>query len=259
MIGLTWRATRSAASWEVARLDGQPRIGSTAAGRHRAARPSSDARAPTKSSRARVDVGTIGQVTIDPDTRDAASRVARRASSACARTRHAARVDLGPARPVHRRHAVGDGPPISAAPTTCTSTRTVGPLTVVAGWVAFERDGRESFVPAGASAARTRSAARHAALRQREPGVPRRAGRLRLRSIARDARRRAAASCSQLGGNGDAITLWHLIARVASRRSRRPSWTHSRVGGDAGVGDARRRHAAGPGCTGPVVGRARPA
>src|SRR6266545_3946308 len=68
MIALTWQTTRGAASWTVATMDGRPRIGSTTlAGAGRIV--VGQTLVTDAASRARMDVSTIGQVTIDPDTR----------------------------------------------------------------------------------------------------------------------------------------------------------------------------------------------
>jgi len=68
MIGVTLRTTRAVASWEVASLAGRPRVGSSAldgAGRIAVGQTLvTDA-----GSQARLTVGTIGQVTIDTNTR----------------------------------------------------------------------------------------------------------------------------------------------------------------------------------------------
>src|SRR5262249_46034203 len=67
MIGATWRSTHGGASWEVARLAGRPRIGSTTVedtGRLSAGQTLSTDGA----ARARVSIGTIGEVTIEPDS-----------------------------------------------------------------------------------------------------------------------------------------------------------------------------------------------
>ena len=212
MIGSTWRATRGAASFEVARLDGQPRIGSTAlAGTGRIA--VGQTLVTDEASRARVGVSTIGNVTIDPnsrmrlvDTRDG---------------RHQLALDRG------TLHALISAPPgqfivdtpsARATDLGCAYTLHVdedgtGTISVTAGWVAFERDGLESFVPAGASA-RTDP--------KRGPGTPRYDNESQAYRDALDdfdygdplRRHDALQRVLQLGGNGDAITLWHLIARV---------------------------------------------
>src|SRR3989442_774908 len=68
MIGLTLRTTRTASSWEVASLAGQARVGSSAlAGTGRVA--VGQTRVTDGGSQDRLSDGTIGQVTIDRNTR----------------------------------------------------------------------------------------------------------------------------------------------------------------------------------------------
>src|SRR5919106_996995 len=64
----TWRTTRTAPSWEITSVAGQPRIGSaTLTGRGRIA--VGDTLVTDSASRARLSVSTIGEVTVDADTR----------------------------------------------------------------------------------------------------------------------------------------------------------------------------------------------
>src|SRR5262245_48139891 len=68
MLGLTWRSIGNTPSWDVARLDGQPRIGSTTlAANGRIA--VGQTLITDSASRARVEVSTIGEVTVDPNSR----------------------------------------------------------------------------------------------------------------------------------------------------------------------------------------------
>jgi hypothetical protein len=212
MIGLTWRSTRTAASWDVARLDGQPRIGSTAlAGTGRIA--VGQTLVTDATSRARLDVSTIGQVTIDPnsritllETRDAHHQLALERG-----TLHAT-ISAPPGQ------FIVDTPAARATDLGCAYTLHVdedgsGTISVTAGWVAFERDGVESFVPAGASC-RTDP--------RRGLGTPRYDNESQAYRDALDdfdygdpARRHDALQrVLQNGGHGDAVTLWHLILRV---------------------------------------------
>lgn len=214
MVGLTWQTTAPAASWEVASLSGTPRIGSSAlVGEGRIA--VGQTLTTDEASRARMDVSNIGQVTVDGSTR----------------------VRLVETRDGHHRlalehgtlHAVITAPPgqfiVSTPSATATDLGCVydlhvnddgsGLLTVVAGWVAFEERGRESFVPSGASSRTDRV---------NGPGTPRfddadKPFRDALDEIdnGRDAARTSAALQFVLehARPRDAMTLWHLIARVA--------------------------------------------
>ena len=131
-------------------------------------------------------------------------------------------------------------------------------LSVTAGWVAFEFNGRESFVPAGAS---SRTDPRVG------PGTPRyddAAKELQAALDDFDYGTDAAAKARDLqlvlstATPRDAMTLWHLIARVSpadrgavDRRARRPR-------ADARLHHARGRHASRQGRARSVVGRAGP-
>lgn len=215
MVGLTWQRAAPAASWDVASLSGTPRIGSSIF-MDKARIAVGQTLTTDEASRARMDVSNIGQVTVDSSTR----------------------VRLVETRDGHHRlalergtlHAVIFAPPgqfiVSTPSATATDLGCVydlhvnddgsGLLTVVAGWVAFEERGRESFVPAGASSRTDRL---------NGPGTPRfddtdRAFRDALDDIdnGRDAARKAASLRFVVtrARPRDAMTLWHLISRVAS-------------------------------------------
>ena len=180
-----------------------------------------------------------------PRARDARRPRRRRprGAPALARARHAARHDLGAARPVPRRHAGGAWPWTSAA-----STRSrwrgdgSGVLRVEAGWVGFEHRGVQSLVPAGAWC-RTRPGRGpgHAAVRQRAPGVRRRSRRARRRRLSGDrgatrstarSPRRARATRSRCGTSLARVEPERARARLRQARGARAA---------AGRRDARRR------------------
>jgi len=219
MVVSTYRGARdtyASAAWKVAQMDGQPRIegaftSSPLQGSGRLAvgqTLSTDSR-----SRARLDVSSIGQVTVDHNTR--VSLVATREG------RHELTLARG------TLHAFISAPPGQFIVNTPSSTATdlgcvytlhvdedgTGLLSVAAGWVAFEYKGRESFVPARASA-RTDPAF--------GPGTPRyddtdeafqRA--LEQFDYARDGKTKDEGLVYVLAHarTRDAMTLWHLIAR----------------------------------------------
>jgi hypothetical protein len=213
MAGVTWQSARRTSSWEVAALTGEPRIETTSIARE--GRIAVGQTLTTDgASTARVEVGSIGEVTVGANSR----------------------VRLVETRDAHHRlslergmlHAIISAPPgqfvvdtpsATATDLGCVYTLRVdedgsGMLSVGAGWVAFEEKGRESFVPAGASSRMDPASG---------PGTPsyddadqalhdgldavdaeRDAGRRRaaLRVVLERARAR------------DAMTLWHLIPRV---------------------------------------------
>ncbi len=220
MVGLTWKnapasadAPAGQASWGVSVLVGTPRIGSVVlAGDGRIA--VGQTLTTGEGSRAKMEVSDIGQVTIDErtrvrlvETREGHHRLALERGTLHAAiaappgqfvvsTPSATATDLGC---VYSLHVEDDGS---------------GLLSVEAGWVAFEERGRESFVPAGASSRTDRV---------NGPGTPRyddadTAFRDALGEVdnSRDADRRSASLRYVLdhARGRDAMTLWHLIARV---------------------------------------------
>jgi len=214
MVGLTWRTTTPAASWDVAVIVGTPRIGSSpliGGGRIAVGQTLTT----DEGSRARMDVSDIGQVTIDEgtrlrlvETREGHHRLALERGTLHASitappgqfvvsTPSATATDLGC---IYSLHVNDDGS---------------GLLNVEVGWVAFEERGRESFVPAGASSRTDRV---------NGPGTP------RFDDADEPFRRELELVDEGAGmkvyGDGlryvlahartrDAMTLWHLIARVA--------------------------------------------
>src|SRR5262249_52475953 len=145
------QARRTVPSWEVVRIAGAPRVESVPvadAGRIAAGQTLATDRA----SRARIDLDGIGQVTDDTESRVrlVEARPGRH-RLALERGRLHAYITAPP------RQFVVDTPSSTATDLGCVYTLEVdeggtGILSVSAGWVAFELNGRESFVPAGASA-----------------------------------------------------------------------------------------------------------
>lgn len=204
--------TRLTPSWSVARVDGAPRIGDR--------RIERDGKLTVGewlqtdgASRARLAVGSIGEVLVEPNTRlrllEAGDRQQRLHLALGTVT---AVIVAPPGR------FVVDTPSARAVDLGCAYTLEVDAMgaalvTVVAGWVSFEHQGREAFIPAGARCA-TRpgvgpgtpyftdasNAFKNAlVLLDVAPDDPGRGE--RLASVLAEARRE------------DAFTLWHLIAR----------------------------------------------
>jgi hypothetical protein len=197
----------------VASIAGTPRIGAAAAatlGRLAVGQTlTTDA-----TSQAQIDIRSVGQVNVDGDTR---VRLIETGAG-----RHRLALDRG------TLHAfitappgqfVVDTPSATATDLGCVYTLHVdddgtGLLSVAGGWVAFEFNGRESFVPAGASC-RTDA---HAG-----PGTPRfddadhefQLAVERFDFGATEADRVAALTLMlDRARRRDALTLWHLLARV---------------------------------------------
>jgi hypothetical protein len=135
--------------WEVVRLEGAPRVAST--------RITAQARLPVGGwletdavSRAAIRIGGIGEVHVEPGTRVQLVRAEMTDHRlALARGTLRARIWAPP-----RLFSV-ETPSATAVDLGCTYTLTVDAaggslLHVTTGWVAFDSDRRESFVPAGA-------------------------------------------------------------------------------------------------------------
>jgi FecR protein len=210
---------RSTPSWPVARTAGAPRIDAStlaASGRLSVGQTlTTDA-----ASRARIEVGAIGRVSVEGNT------TLRLVSTA--KAQHRLALDRGTINAFIQAppgQFVVDTPSATATDLGCVYTLHVddaggGVLSVVAGWVAFELKGLESFVPAGASC-RTDP--------RRGPGTPRFddadadwQAALDVVDFANDAAARRAALVQVLARarERDSVTLWHLLGRVdgAERR-----------------------------------------
>jgi anti-sigma factor RsiW len=191
-------AHRTGAGWEVARLDGAPSVGSRQL-RENGKISIGEWMVTDASSRARIKVGAIGTVEVEPNTR----------------------LRVVTAQPGEHRIALAQGEiraKISAPPRLffvdtaagtavdlgCEYTLNAdsGLLSVSRGWVSFQWKDLESLVPAGASC-HTRTAV--------GPGIPyfddapeavKQALDVPLSVVLAEARAR------------DTLTLWHLLARV---------------------------------------------
>ena len=216
MLGVTWQTTRGTRSWEVERMAGQPRIGGSAlAGIGRLG--VGQTLVTDAASRARLDVSTIGQATIDTDSRVRLvdTREGHHQLALERGTLHAF-ITAPPGQ------FVVDTPSATATDLGCVYTLHVdedgsGTLSVTAGWVAFEFNGRESFVPAGAS---SRTDPRLG------PGTPRYDDATQEFRNAMDDVDDSADPARRFAGltivlakarERDAMTLWHLIPRVGEK------------------------------------------
>ena len=216
MLGVTWQTTRGTQSWEVERMAGQPRIGGSAlAGIGRLS--VGQTLITDAASRARLDVSTIGQATVDTDSRVRLvdTREGHHQLALERGTLHAF-ITAPPGQ------FVVDTPSATATDLGCVYTLHVdedgsGTLSVTAGWVAFEFNGRESFVPAGAS---SRTDPRLG------PGTPRYDDATQEFRNAMDDVDDSADPARRFAGltlvlaearERDAMTLWHLIPRLGEK------------------------------------------
>jgi predicted anti-sigma-YlaC factor YlaD len=215
-LGVFWffypRAARPA--WDVTRIEGAPRIGSKTVGEVEKLRVG-EWLLTDDSSRAKINVGEIGYVQVDPGSR--VGLVEAKADEhrlALARGKMEAFIWAPP------RQFYVDTPSAVAVDLGCAYTLEVGDdgqglLSVIAGWVAFEWQGRETFVPAMAMCV-TRP--------RLGPGTPYFSdasedfqNALALFDVAEsgsDARSNALQTALAKSRKRDALTLWHLLARA---------------------------------------------
>jgi hypothetical protein len=193
-----------APAWQVARVEGAARLGNRAAAVAMAVRPGELLRTASDGSLELSD-DDLGRIDLGPDSELRAGRAGR---VALGRGRLHAFIWAPP------RRFVLDTPSARAVDLGCEYTIEVSPagdgvLRVSMGWVAFQANGRESFIPAGA---------RCVTRRRGGPGIPfyedapaaltAALGRLELGDASAVAPLLAAARPR------DAITLWHLLTRA---------------------------------------------
>ncbi|HEY7336405.1 MAG TPA: FecR domain-containing protein [Bryobacteraceae bacterium] len=206
-----WRDMRPPkASWEVVRLDGKPSVGS---------KPMGDSGKiavgqwlqTDASSRARIDVGSIGTVEIAPNT-----RVQMLASGPQEQRLRLASGEISASVSAPPRLFFVDTPASTAVDLGCAYTMKADPegnglLSVTLGWVSLEWEGREALVPAGASC-RTRP--------KIGPGTPYfddASQRLEVALAGFDFKRGGEPALDIVLGEArirDTLTLWHLLSRV---------------------------------------------
>jgi hypothetical protein len=147
-LGVFWFQSKTTPrpSWEVTRIEGQPVVGSKVIGE--VGRLSLGEWLTTdEESRARIDVGQIGLVTVEPNSRlKLAEARDEEHRLAMTRGKMSALIWAPP------RQFYVNTPSAVAVDLGCAYTLEVNEdgqavLAVTAGWVAFESEGRESFVP----------------------------------------------------------------------------------------------------------------
>jgi hypothetical protein len=225
LIGVWWalrdRTTQpTGASWQVATLNGSPTIGSKSiSGRGQLA--VGQWLETDQNSSAQINVASIGQVRVDPNTRIRLLQTQPTEHRLeLARGQMSARIWAPP------RLFFVDTPSAVAADLGCAYTLIVDDsggslLRVTSGWVALELKDRESIVPSGA-ACQTRPGI--------GPGTPyfEDAGPEFLNALAeldfdsnKAVKARALNHLLQTARVKDTLTLWHLLARVDGDERRR--------------------------------------
>jgi hypothetical protein len=210
--------------WDVARLAGTPHVGAETIGETSGTRRLGIGQIleTDSGSRASIKVAEIGQVDVEPDTR-------LRLLGTSARQKHLA-LDRGT---IHASiwappgEFVVDTPSAVAVDLGCAYTLHVddsgaGLLRTTLGWVGFKLEGHESFIPAGAACA-TRPGIGPGTPYFEDAPEPLRAALSKLDFEAGMPEQRSAGLNVVLtqSRKRDALTLWHLLARVSgSERDR---------------------------------------
>lgn len=205
-----WRLHAPQASWEVVRLSGQPMIEANPIARtarlHTGEWLETDA-----TSRALIQVGQLGQVEVDPRSRVRLVKIGENEHRLeLARGRLYASIVAAP------RLFQVETPSAVAIDLGCAYTLDVDEaggslLRVTSGWVALARNGRESFVPAGA-AARADADGRLGAPYFEDASAKFRQALSRF-DFARDKTGAFATVLAEARAR-DALTLWYLLSRV---------------------------------------------
>jgi hypothetical protein len=208
-----WAINNSRPAWRVAGIEGAPQVGARAlksTGRLVVGEwLTTDA-----ASRARLAVGSIGEVLVEPNSRVRLLEAHEQKQRLQLALGTLTAVIVAPP-----RRFVVETPSAHAVDLGCAYTLEVDPtgagfVTVLAGWVSFERDGRESFIPAGGRCA-TRPGV--------GPGTPYFTdasfgfkNALVSLDLATDAGGRSTPLAQLLpeARREDAFTLWHLLVRL---------------------------------------------
>lgn len=220
--GVWWYRRESRPFWQVARLDGTPRVGKTAI-LENGRLPVGEWLETDAASRAKIEVGTIGQVEIDPNTR---VRLVETKPTEhrleLQRGRMSAYIWAPP------RLFFVDTPSAVAADLGCAYTLEVneqgdGLLRVTSGWVALELKDRESMVPAGAACA-TRPGIGPGTPYFEDASVIFRQALAEFDFAVADAEETKTRLLDQMlleARPRDTLTLWHLLSRVEGKERER--------------------------------------
>lgn len=204
ILGAAWMLRqRTRPAWQVAIVQGKPNVTRLAKGQTL----STDSE-----SRARLDINDVGEVQVEPNTK--LSVIAIKPEE------HRLALERGTI------HALIWAPPgrffvntpsaqtvdLGCEYTLQVDKEGVGLVRVSVGWVAFENDGRESFIPAGAACV-TRPG--------KGPGIPyyEDASQILIEAVRRFDQDGDDAAVGLVVGEArqrDAISLWHLLRRVSA-------------------------------------------
>jgi hypothetical protein len=217
LVAFTWLNRQDAATgWEVTRVAGTPTI---------ASRPM-DETAELKvgrwletrgQARASIAVAHIGQVEVDPDSRLSllSTRPGDYRLQLQRGTMHA--LIWAPPGQFHVETPSSTAIDLGCAYTMTVDDGGVGVVRVTSGWVGFEWQGRESFIPAGAMCV-TRPGLGPGTPHYEDTSDAFRAAltMIDIKGGSAEQRARALDSILREAGERDAVTLWHLLSRVDS-------------------------------------------
>jgi ferric-dicitrate binding protein FerR (iron transport regulator) len=210
LAALWYAPRRGGEQWEVARLSGAPSIGSERVAETARIRGGQSI-VTDGDSRARIQVGAIGTVDVEPNTHLDVLAAHPNEHRLALRSGEIAAKILAPPRLFFVETPAGTAVDLGCEYTLRCDTSGVGLLRVETGWVAFEFAGRESLVPAGANC-RTRPGV--------GPGTPYfdDAPRALVKALEGfDFRGQGASALPLILGASrtrDTLTLWHLLSRV---------------------------------------------
>jgi hypothetical protein len=205
--------TVRSAGWNVRSLDGAPAVAGTPI-EGRARLPVGETVTTDGAARARIDVGVIGIVDVEPNSK--VRLVVARAGE------HRLALDRGQIRALiwaPPRLFFVNTPSSTAIDLGCAYTLRVdergwGRLLVESGWVAFQHGRRESFIPKDAVCATRPGVGPGTPYYSDAPAGMEEALTILDFSPTRDVRRQAALdTVLALSRSRDAFTLWHLLAR----------------------------------------------
>jgi hypothetical protein len=201
-------------AWEVARVEGAPVVGDDRL-RGQGRLGVGQWLETDSVSRAQIQVGAIGEVQVEPRTRvrlvDAGALSHR---LALGRGTLHARI-WAPPRNFFVETTSGVAVDLGCAYTLEMDEAGSGSLRVTSGWVGFERQGRESIVPAGARCLIRRETGPGTPFFEDAPAAFREAlARLDLAALAPSDRAAALDVVLTEARSLDAFTLWHLLVRV---------------------------------------------
>ncbi len=203
----------SPSTWQVARLAGEPRVGNAAIEGQSASLAPGQTLVTDGKSRANITSSDIGEIEVDPDTR---LRVVQSSSD-----RKRLALDRGV---IHAfiwsppGEFMVDTPSATAVDMGCAYTLQVddsgaGLLRTTLGWVGFRLDGHDAFIPAGAVCA-TRPGVGPGTPCFEDAPLAFRAALTKFDFGPADQRASALDTILAQARKRDALTLWHLLARV---------------------------------------------